>query len=51
MENLIAFLLAHKEVILMFLLSLSEVLALSPKIKANSVFELIVSLVKKAMGK
>jgi hypothetical protein len=51
MQNLIVFLLAHKEVILMFLLSLSEVLALSPKIKANSVFELVIGLVKKALGK
>jgi len=51
MENIIAFLIAHKEVILMFLLSLSEILALNPKIKANSIFELVVGLVKKALGK
>ena len=51
MQNLIVFLLAHKEVILMFLLSLSEVLALSPKIKVNSIFELVVGMVKKALGK
>ena len=51
MQNVIIFLMAHKEVILMFLLSLSEILALSPKVKANSVFELVVGLVKKALGK
>jgi hypothetical protein len=43
--------LAHKLEIIGFLLALSELLALSPKIKANSVFQLIVSLVKKAAGK
>ena len=38
----------HKEVILGLLLAVSELLALSPKIKANSIFEVIVGLLKKA---
>ncbi|MGE3608000.1 MAG: hypothetical protein AB7I27_00330 [Bacteriovoracaceae bacterium] len=37
----------NKEVILLFLLSLSEVLGLSPKIKANSIFQLVVGALKK----
>jgi hypothetical protein len=43
--------LANQGVILLFLLSLSEVLALIPAIKANSIFQLIVILVKKIAGK
>lgn len=38
---------ANKEVILIFLLALSELLALIPSIKANSVFQLVVSGLKK----
>lgn len=36
-------------VILMFLLSLSEVLALIPAVKANSVFQLIVNIIKSVL--
>lgn len=43
--------LAHKLEIVAFLLALSELLALSPKIKANSIFQLIVGIVKKIAGK
>ena len=43
--------LAHKVEILGFLLALSELLALSPKIQANSVFQLIVAAIKKIAGK
>jgi hypothetical protein len=43
--------LAHKLEIVAFLLALSELLALSPKIKANSIFQLIVSVIKKVSGK
>jgi energy-converting hydrogenase Eha subunit E len=43
--------LANQGVILLFLLSLSEVLALIPSIKANSIFQLIVILIKKIAGK
>jgi hypothetical protein len=40
--------LANKSVILGFLLATSEILgAFMPKIKANSIFELVVSLFKK----
>ena len=39
--------LANKEIILVFLLALSEVLALIPSIKANSVFQLAVGGLKK----
>ena len=43
--------LANQGVILLFLLSLSEVLALIPSIKANSIFQLLVILIKKISGK
>jgi hypothetical protein len=39
---------ANKEVILVFLLALSEMLALLPQVKANSVFQLVTGLLKKA---
>ncbi len=42
------FILANKVVILGFLLALSEVLALVPGVKSNSVFELILNLLKSA---
>jgi hypothetical protein len=42
---------AHKVEILALLLSLSEVLALIPSLKSNSIFQLIVGFVKKASGK
>lgn len=38
---------ANKEVILVFLLALSEVLALVPGIKANSIFQLVVNTLEK----
>ncbi len=38
-------------VILTVLLSMSEALALIPSIKANSVFQLVYGLLKKALGK
>jgi hypothetical protein len=42
---------AHKFEIIAFLFALSELLAIFPKIKANSVFQLISSMIKKAAGK
>lgn len=39
---------ANKAVVLGLLLALSEVLALVPQVKSNSVFELVVSILKKA---
>ena len=39
---------ANKTVILGLLLALSEVLALVPQVKSNSVFELVVNILKKA---
>jgi len=41
----------NKAVILGLLLSLSEVLALIPSVKANSIFQLAMGLIKKALGK
>lgn len=38
---------ANKEIVLLFLLSLSEVLGLIPSIKANSIFGLVVGALKK----
>lgn len=37
----------HRLVLLAFALALSEVLALIPSIKANSIFQLVVGLLKK----
>jgi len=42
---------ANKFVIIGFLFALSEVLAISPSIKANSVFQLISNALKKVAGK
>lgn len=39
--------LANKEVILVLLISISEVLALIPSVKSNSIFELVVAGLKK----
>lgn len=41
----------NKLIILAFLLSLSEVLAIIPSIEANSIFQLCVSIIKKLSGK
>jgi hypothetical protein len=43
--------LGHKIEILAFLLALSELLGLSPKIQSNSIFQLLVSIIKKVAGK
>jgi hypothetical protein len=43
--------LANKVVILTFALAFSEVLALIPAVKANSIFQLVVGVVKKIAGK
>ena len=45
-----AFIIEHKVVILGALLAMSEVLALIPSVKANSIFELIVDLLAKLKG-
>jgi hypothetical protein len=42
---------AHKAEIFGILFLISEILAASPKIKANSIFQLIVALIKQAAGK
>jgi hypothetical protein len=47
---MIAFLMAHSDVVLGALFALSEVLAQIPGIKANSVFQMIVSLILKLKG-
>ena len=49
--QIVDFLLANKAVILGVLFALSEALALIPSVKANSVFQLVFGLVKKALGK
>ena len=46
-----AMIMENKAVILGLLFALSEVLALVPGIKSNSVFQLVVNLVKSALGK
>lgn len=45
------FILANKLVILGALFGLSELLALIPAVKSNSVFQLVYNLIKKALGK
>lgn len=48
---MIEFLMANKTVILGVLFAVSEVLALLPGVKSNSVFTLIYNLLAKALGK
>lgn len=48
MDTIIQFVTDNQVVIIGFLFALSEVLALIPSVKANSVFQLIVELLKKA---
>ena len=48
---MLAVIVANKVVILGFLLALSEVLALIPSVKANSIFQAIVGIIKKVAGK
>ena len=43
--------LAHKTEILVFLLAVSELLAVIPAVKANSIFQVVVGLLKKVAGK
>lgn len=42
---------AHKVEILALLLAISECLAISKKVEANSIFQLVFGLIKKAAGK
>jgi hypothetical protein len=42
---------ANKVVVLGFLFALSEVLALIPAVKSNSVFQLVVNVLKKVLNK
>lgn len=42
---------AHKTEILALLLAISELLAAIPAVKANSIFQLCVGLIKKIAGK
>ena len=46
-----AFIIANKVTILATLLALSEVLAAIPNMKANSVFQMIVGVIKSISGK
>lgn len=46
-----SFILENKVVILMALLAVSEVLALIPSIKANSIFQLVIDFIKALMPK
>ena len=41
------FIIEHKAALIGLALAISELLAINPKIKANSIFELIVNLLKK----
>lgn len=47
---MIQFLIDNKVVVLGFLFALSEVLALIPSVKANSIFQVIFDLLGKAKG-
>jgi hypothetical protein len=46
-----AFFAANKVVLLAFALALSEVMALIPGVKSNSIYELFVNVIKKISGK
>lgn len=45
---MIQFIIDNKVIILGFLFALSEILALIPSVKANSIFQLILGLLQKA---
>jgi hypothetical protein len=45
------FIIEHRDVLLLFALSLSEVLALIPKVEANSIFQLVYFKLKKLKPK
>jgi hypothetical protein len=49
--EVMAFFAANKVVLLVFALSLSEVLGLIPGIKSNSIFQLVVAFIKKISPK
>lgn len=51
MESLWNFIVENQVAILAALLAISEVLASIPSIKANSIFQLVVGLLKKIAGK
>lgn len=51
LAEVLAFFAANKVVLLVFALSLSEVLGLIPGIKANSIFQLVVAFIKKISPK
>jgi hypothetical protein len=54
MESILAiwaFIVANKVVLLGAALALSEALALIPSVKSNSIFQLVVSALKKLAGK
>ena len=48
---MLAVIVANKVIVLGFLLALSEVLALIPSVKSNSIFQLVVGTIKKIAGK
>jgi hypothetical protein len=48
MQGIINWVVQNKAIVLGLLLALSEALALVPSIQANSVFQLVVGLIKKA---
>lgn len=51
MEEVIGFIVSNSTIIIAALLGVSEVLAQIPSIKSNSIFELIVTGLKKIAGK
>lgn len=51
LSTIISFITGHKVELLGAALGLSEALALIPGIQSNSIFQLIVNLIKSALGK
>jgi hypothetical protein len=50
-KSIISSLMSYKVIILGFLFSLSELLALIPSVKSNSVFQMIYNYLKKVLGR
>lgn len=51
LSTIISFVVGHQLELLSFALGLSELLAILPGVKSNSIFQLIVNLIKSGLGK
>jgi len=51
MSAILAFVVAHIDLILLILLAVSEYLAMTKRVKANSILQLVIQALKKIKGK